>query len=73
MHTFATGFKIDEIKNGYRLTLHSPMGDYIFDLHKYQTQQLADSIIEKIYNLPSTIEQKDDHQLEFFEGEDNGL
>lgn len=47
-HTFATGFKVEEIENGIRLTVLSPGGDQIFDTHVYNVLNLHDLLANYI-------------------------
>lgn len=69
MHSYMTGFKIDVTALGYILTIYSPMGTYSFDVGKRLMGYLVDEAIEKIYDLPLI----EDHQLELFEEENDGI
>lgn len=65
MHSYLTGFKVEAIDKGFCLTLYSPGGDYIFNIHETLMDLLIDKMVEKLYRLED-LEIEQDEQLELF-------
>lgn len=49
MHTFAMGFKVEEIENGVRLTVESVGGDHIYDVNFYHVEELTNTLNDIVY------------------------